>query len=370
MTTTHAGGSKKRTFVSVLVWLVLFFGLIFVVAYTSNRNKEAVAEVVEDPWEPGLLACNDVNNAEPNDDFTTCLSLADDGWIEPMYRLVWAYSQSGEYYDLERVNYWLKRLSVYDDYAEVYRHILLFNQGKSDNARLAGERGIRKQALINEPIASAYLASMYYLNLNIEPKKESISWLLQRAYKEDKNWLLPTDIATIYAQGYLGIKQPEKAIELLKEAAKIDFPYHANNIAWLMSTTTIQSLADYATALDIALLVTNDEDYAQRYTYVDTLAAAYAANGDYSNAVKTQQTAVDLVLANYKDDLAVADIVAPFKARLALFEQEMNYVEEAAVDGEAFFASLKSTLEIELLNMFDFEIKSKLPPVTSDVVEN
>jgi hypothetical protein len=353
--------SKQRSKRTGFIWIGLLLGLILIAIYGGNREHELEPVAVQVPWDSRLLACNNVQDASPTEDFTTCLEVAADGWLDAMHRLVWAYSREGEFYDIERMQFWLDELSSYDEYSEVFSQILMFNKGQTPELKLKGEKGIRQLASINKPIASAYLAAMYYLELNILPKRERIDWLLERSYKKDKNWLLPTDFALIYAEGFLGEKQPEKAQNVLREAVKYNFPFHANNIAWLMATSTIAGLADYPTSLDIALKVTNAEGYTDRYVYVDTLAAAYAANGDYANAVKTQQSAIDLLVAEKGKSGSEPGLIESFEQRLSLFEQGKNYTEEIATNGKAFFTGFKAMIESDLLNSYYFEIESKEP---------
>lgn len=357
--------NKSRGKRTGLIWLGIVLVLVLIAIYGGNRDHEVapVAVAVADPWDSRVLACNKVQDASPTEDFTTCLEMAGEGWLDSMHRLVWAYSREGEFYDVERMQYWLNELSLYDEYSEVFSQILLFTKGQTPELKLMGEKGIRQLASINRPIASAYLATLYYLELNTLPKRERIDWLLERSYKKDKTWLLPTDFAIIYAEGFLGEKQPEKAQKVLREAVKYNFPFHANNIAWLMATSTISGLADSSTALDIALKVTSAKGYTDRYVYVDTLAAAYAANGDYTNAVKTQQSAIDLLVAENSEGQTEPGLVESFKQRLSLFEQGKNYTEEVANNGKAFFTGLKTMIESDLLNSYYFEIESKEPLV-------
>jgi hypothetical protein len=355
---------KPKIMLISLFWLGLFVGLIYMVRYTNEHNQEVVVAEVGDPWDPKLIECNKVEDATPSDALSACIEVAQDGWYNAMYRLVWAYNQPGEFFDWRASYYWAMALSEVDDYAEVFAQLLLFKNGESDTERLKGEKRIRQLASNNHHIASAYLASLYYLELNTLPKTERISWLLDRSYNENKHWVLPTDIATIYAKGYLGKKQPVKAKKVLLAAAELDFPHHANNIAWLMATTPIKELADYSTALNIALKVTEVEEYSIDYVYVDTLAAAYAAIGDYENAVETQKNAVELLKIEYENGGEGHPKISSFESRLSLFKQQKRFVDELpANDGKAFFTNFKDMIEADLGQSFFFEIEAPENPI-------
>jgi tetratricopeptide (TPR) repeat protein len=66
-----------------------------------------------------------------------------------------------------------------------------------------------------------------------------------------------------------------------------------NNLAWLLATTQVQALRDPEEAIALAKSATEaDPEHAD---YKSTLAAAYAATGQFSQAIATQQEAIELL---------------------------------------------------------------------------
>jgi|GEM_PF-3402055 len=108
-------------------------------------------------------------------------------------------------------------------------------------------------------------------------------------------------------------------------AAKADFeqvlklnPLSAsarNSLAWLQATSRDAKLYDPAAALVHAKAACEWDAY-RSYQFLDTLAAAHAANGDFAAAVKTQTAALKICHAR---DLA------ELQARLALYEKKTPY---------------------------------------------
>lgn len=343
-------------------WLILVGALAFAFIRShqaADQRREQSTEVV---WDEQLLACNNVTNAKPSDDFATCQQMAKEGWIDAALRMAWAYSRDGEYQSWQSAYEWLSWLSDYDEYAKLLSYVVLFQIGDSEEVKLSGERGIREMALANQPAASVYLASLYYLGLNTLERRSNIAWLINRAYEKSKYWMMPDKMAEIYVNGYLGEANTEKAKALLMNATNDNFPFHANNVAWLFATTNSQALADYPLALELAKKVVAEDVHADNYIYVDTLAAAYAANGHYDKAVATQEKALELILAEYENSDSPSNEIENFRTRLELFKSGQRYVEESAdADAESFFKNLKDQVEQTLIENLYVEVNA--PPI-------
>jgi tetratricopeptide (TPR) repeat protein len=346
----------KRGFV-LGFWTVLVAVLIgaFIRAQSARELQSQVQ--AEIPWDEQLLACNSVFNAAPSDDFSTCLKMAEEGWIDAVQRVAWAYSRDGEHQDWQASYDWLIWLSDYDSYAELLSYIVLFEIGESKDVKANGERGIRKMAIINNPAATAYLAALYYLGKHQLPQQSNIAWLLERTYAQDKYWVMPEEIAKIYANGFLGKAKPEKAKALLLEATDIDFPLHANNVAWFLATTDYQQLSDTKLAVELAEQVVAEQEYAENYVYVDTLAAAYAADGKYEEAVQTQERALALIKSANEGRDTPSPEIADFEERLALFKRQQPYMAQAEeIDGDSFFETFKTQIEQALIDSLYVEL--------------
>jgi hypothetical protein len=354
--------SRLKTALVLSFWLIVL-GVIALAFVRSHQASEARLQQQNTIlWDEQLLACNNIANAEPTEDFDTCVEMAKAGWIDAAQRVAWAYSRDGEFQSWQSAYEWLVWLREYDEYAKLLSYIVLFEIGESEDLKLDGERGIRQMAVQNQPAASTYLASIYYLGLNTLERRSNIAWLLERAYEKSQYWLMPNDIAEIYTHGYLGDANPDKAKDLLLSVANNDFPFNANNVAWLFATTDDPDLADYSQALALSEKVVAQDAFANNYVYVDTLAAAYAANGQFEQAIETQRTALDLLTrANENADSPHPEL-ENFKNRLSLFEKQQAYVEPIEhTDGPGFFNNLKDEIEQALIENLYVELTPPAP---------
>jgi TPR repeat protein len=100
-----------------------------------------------------------------------------------------------------------------------------------------------------------------------------------------------------------------------------------NGLAWIHATCPDPAYRDGAKAVDHALKACSNSP--DEYAYVDTLAAAYARNGEFDKAVEVQREAILLVQQTY-DDVPDRD---GFPARLALYEKGQAYIEIEASTG-------------------------------------
>jgi TPR repeat protein len=92
----------------------------------------------------------------------------------------------------------------------------------------------------------------------------------------------------------LGLRDnPESAQQAsfwLNKAAENNFPPGIMAAAWLQATSGDEKLRNPANALKLVLPAY--EDYIDQVTALETMAAAYAANGDFKKAVKFQKEAI------------------------------------------------------------------------------
>lgn len=115
------------------------------------------------------------------------------------------------------------------------------------------------------------------------------------------------------AQNNLGLAllqtgETKRAVTHLEKALEID-PGHMNaevNLAWILATSPDDALRDGAKAVQLA------EDVARRAGHPNaivlrTLAAAYAENGRFNDAIDTAQDAIQIAKATRNDDL-VSDL--------------------------------------------------------------
>ncbi len=118
-------------------------------------------------------------------------------------------------------------------------------------------------------------------------------------------------------------KQIEKSLEHFGEAIRLkpDWVEPMNAMAWVLATRPEKGGADEAVVL--AERTAQLTKY-QNASVLDTLAATYAAAGQFEKAVRTAQTAIDLSSKAQADEL-VSDI----SKRLELYKQSKAYREPA-----------------------------------------
>jgi hypothetical protein len=154
-----------------------------------------------------------------------------------------------------------------------------------------------------------------------------LTWF-QSAYWRDSLALFAHASATTrdnyMIDNYLGSElrrrgRTEEALVLYERAVQIDPNYARglNSIAWLLATVDRADLRNPKKAEDYAWRACELTGFKES-GYVDTLAAAYAATGRFSNAISTQELAIDLAPENRKKEM---------QERLELYKQRKPYIE-------------------------------------------
>ncbi len=110
----------------------------------------------------------------------------------------------------------------------------------------------------------------------------------------------------------LGRGEETNAVHWIAKAAAQDLPQAQNDYAWLLSTSHIDHIRDGELALAYAEKAVAQVESA---AYLDTLAAAYAELGRFSEAVSIQEQALALVTeAGSEEALALAEHLAAYQA--------------------------------------------------------
>ena len=100
---------------------------------------------------------------------------------------------------------------------------------------------------------------------------------------------------------------------------KPDFAGFSNGLAWVLATSPNEQQRNGEEALRLAEKACKLSDN-QRYTYVDTLGAAYAELGRFEEAITTEKKAIELAQLAGADD-----IVEIYQQRIKLYEQKQAY---------------------------------------------
>lgn len=127
--------------------------------------------------------------------------------------------------------------------------------------------------------------------------------------------------------GYVYFLQGDlaQAVASWKKALEIDpdFADAANNLAWAAATRQQPGVGNPQEALQLALQACKLTGYMQP-PYLDTLAAAYAASGDFARAVETAGRAARLAAAAGEKEFS-----SQFESRLKLYKAGQPYIEYA-----------------------------------------
>lgn len=161
------------------------------------------------------------------------------------------------------------------------------------------EQYFRRAAERNERGKVQYVRFLTHPTVGRELNDQAWRWLREVAKQRDPEAMLL--VGDLYARGEHVSKSLRRARSWLKRVVKAapDDPHFVNEVAWRLTVTKLPKLRDERYALKIMDRVMADENAAARRNpaYLDTWAAAYAANGDFERAISVQQEAVDLAVA-------------------------------------------------------------------------
>jgi TPR repeat protein/serine/threonine protein kinase len=157
----------------------------------------------------------------------------------------------------------------------------------------------RKDAESGGPNGQVSLGWMYESGQGV-PKdpKEAARWFLKAAEQDN----LPAEIqlVRIYKSGEGVPKDEAEALKWQRKVAESKDSFGLNNAAWPLATSPVAELRDGKAAVALAeqaVALTSRTNA----PYLDTLAAAYAETGQFTNAVSVQKEAIGLL--NQKKDI-------------------------------------------------------------------
>ena len=118
--------------------------------------------------------------------------------------------------------------------------------------------------------------------------------------QEPKNWLAKYS----RADTYLNVGKHKEAIADYEAALEINQEYDnlLNNLAWVLSTSPVDDVRDGKRAVELALKACEVSNYEKPHI-LSTLAAAYAESGDFKNAVKWANKAVEIGREDIQEQL-------------------------------------------------------------------
>lgn len=172
-------------------------------------------------------------------------------------------------------------------------------------------------------------ARMSYARILVELEKDrgtfaesALPWITQAGEDDDVNAMM--FLGEVYAKGNQVRHSTRRAKRWFKRASDTSKdPQIINHVAWTLTVSDQTRLRDTSYALEIMERMMNQDPQARRNpAYIDTWAAAYAANGDFERAMELQQEALT------QAEQAEADYVDILRDHLASFRKQ-ELIEEA-----------------------------------------
>lgn len=163
------------------------------------------------------------------------------------------------------------------------------------------------------PMADYYAALMYLYGMGVEPNDAEARKMLERASQHMPQ--AAALLAGMYAGGMGTPENDARAEALLTQALESTDPGALNSSAWTLATAPRAELRQPAMALRLAR---QSVALAATWPHIDTLAAAYAAQGDYESAAAEQKRALQLAPESER---------AHMQGRLASYRQGRAWME-------------------------------------------
>ncbi len=171
--------------------------------------------------------------------------------------------------------------------------------------------------------ARTYPEAAYRLGqllLDAEPQR-AITYLQQAAKANSSNAHLR--LGQLFHLGQVVGANATRAKEHFAAALDLGSLPARNSLAWLLATSQEGHVRDPAQAIE---LIRDTANASENWEYLDTLAAAYAANQQFTEAVATQSRAI----ANLPREFSAQEYAEQKQAlqgRLTLYEQGTAYIE-------------------------------------------
>lgn len=174
-----------------------------------------------------------------------------------------------------------------------------------EDHRLA-EQYYQRAAQKNDSAKFDYAVFLMRPDTSQGAKERGFQWLQDTANGENAIAMLL--VGDLYAKGVHVGRSFRRAQSWFKSAVKAapDDAYLVNEVAWRLAVTHLPKLRDERYALRIMKRIMERNEAARRTpAYLDTWAAAYAANGDFERAISVQEKAVEQAISEEDTDLPI-----------------------------------------------------------------
>lgn len=203
-----------------------------------------------------------------------------------------------------QVRYWQNSMSLFGNALKVTKNNHVAEKGYGSALFAAGRLDEAivhlRNALKTHPgyiAAGSELGRVYLKQGKFNEATTCFNELLKR---NKNNAELYENIGNAYVQSGkydLAVRNWAKALDLKPNTTEI-----LNNLAWTLATTGDVSVQDANKAIELAQRACELTGY-KNPTFLDTLAAAYAAAGRFDDAVKTAKQALDIAKSGGQEDL-------------------------------------------------------------------
>jgi tetratricopeptide (TPR) repeat protein len=213
------------------------------------------------------------------------------------------------------------KMFAYEAEDRLQEGIKAFNQKKYREAYYILEPLAEK----GEPIAQVLLGNFYLYGLGVSSNcHKACSWFEKAA--KGGNSQAYAFLGDIYTFGKCGETDFKKAINYNLKGISLGNPLAANNLAWFYATVGYPGYQDPKMAIKYAQWAIRIVPYDGRY--YDTLAAAYARDGQFKKAIETVRKAI--ILLRGMDSIPVTEkrkLEAQFINRLSLYMNGKSYID-------------------------------------------
>lgn len=194
----------------------------------------------------------------------------------------------------------------HSDAAMFLAHMHYTGEAVDKDLERAADFYVRASALDN-PFARRAYARFLLTEGRDDPR--AVDWLKELAKQDDGEAMVL--LGNLHARG-VGVKQNlRRAVGWFRDAVAVSpaDAYIVNEVAWTLTVSDLQGLKRERYALRIMdNLMQEDPDARSKPEYLDTWAAAHAANGDFNRAVSLQEEAVEA--ANADQYAAMRDVLS------------------------------------------------------------
>ena len=176
-----------------------------------------------------------------------------------------------------------------------------------------------------DPKAQLILGDMYYSGIGVTPNcNKAHSWFKKSA--EGGNSHAYAFLGEIYEFGKCGETDFKKAIKYYLRGIALGNTLAANNLAWFYATIGNPDYQKPKEAIEYAILAVKASPHDARF--YDTLAAAYARDGQFEKAIETIKKATTLLKG--MDSIPVSEklkLEAELITRLSLYMDHKAYID-------------------------------------------